>query len=183
MSRLKTLVIAAMVLLLASCASEFAVKAGVDLAPNAGIYLMDPPASFVADNWQQVLEVSHNDESHTLLAQLDINSLSGINLVVMTAQGVPVFQLEKAISGPVKSKKMLPIERLDPRYILADIMLVHWTVEVLSSQLYGLKIVAKDSKRLLYKGDELISEIRFLEEKTELVNYQRNYKIIFQRVN
>ena len=55
MSRLTRSLLLSLSILVASCASEFAVKTGVDLAPNAGIYLLDPPPSLVADNWQQVL--------------------------------------------------------------------------------------------------------------------------------
>ncbi|WP_105181806.1 DUF3261 domain-containing protein [Pseudoalteromonas sp. T1lg21] len=183
MSRLTRSLLLSLSILVASCASEFAVKTGVDLAPDAGIYLLDPPPSLVADNWQQVLEVRHGDEQHTLLAQLSLNSETGINLAVMTAQGMPIFQLEKAPLGPIKSEKMLPISAVDPRYILADIMLVHWPVTVLNSQLYGLNLVEQGSTRRLYQGEQLISEIRYLDGATELVNFQRDYKIKFQRVN
>ncbi|WP_462175832.1 DUF3261 domain-containing protein [Pseudoalteromonas gelatinilytica] len=78
---------------------------------------------------------------------------------------------------------MLPISAVDPRYILADIMLVHWPVTVLNSQLYGLNLVEQGSTRRLYQGEQLISEIRYLDGATELVNFQRDYKIKFQRVN
>ncbi|RZF90651.1 DUF3261 domain-containing protein [Pseudoalteromonas sp. CO302Y] len=183
MSAIMRYVIVVFSLFLVSCANEYAVKTGLDLAPNAGIYLSDPPVSLDLDNWQQVLQVTHGAEQYTLLAQLNLSSETGINLVVMTVQGMPIFQLEKAPLGAVKSEKMLPISAVDPRYILADIMLVHWPIDVLNSQLYGLVIDEQGATRRLYQGKRLISEIQFLDSQTKLVNYERDYSIIFQRVN
>ena len=171
-----------MLMLLAACTTQFSPQSVVEIADNTTLELADPPSQVVIDNWQQVLQVTHQDQQHSLLAQLSIDDQQGINLVVMTAQGMPIFILEKPPGAPIKSTKMLPITGVDPHYILADIMLVHWPVAEINNRLHGAIMHASATERRVINDEQLLVSIDFSGPVTQLINYQRDYKIQFQRV-
>ncbi|WP_392344843.1 DUF3261 domain-containing protein [Pseudoalteromonas prydzensis] len=177
--RTATLVIS---IFLTACSTQFSPQSMVEIADNTSLELADPPQQLVIDNWQQVLQVSHQGQQHTLLAQLSIDDQQGINLVVMTAQGMPIFILEKPPGAPIKSTKMLPIAGIDPRYILADIMLVHWPVAEINNRLSGAVMQDSGAERRIVNDEQRLVTIKFSGSVTQLINFQRNYKIQFQRV-
>ncbi|NMM42425.1 DUF3261 domain-containing protein [Pseudoalteromonas arctica] len=170
------------IMFLTACSTQFTPQSRVEIADNTSLELADPPKQLIIDNWQQVLHVSHQDQQHTLLAQLTIDDRQGINLVVMTVQGMPIFILEKPPGAPIKSTKMLPIAGVDPRYILADIMLVHWPVAEINKRLHGAVMQDKVGERRITHDEQLLVTINFSGSVTQLINFQRNYKIQFQRV-
>ena len=170
------------VMLLTACTTQFAPQNEVEIADNASLELADPPKQLVIDNWQQVLHVSHQQQQHTLLAQLSIDDQQGINLVVMTAQGMPIFILEKPFGAPIKTTKMLPIAGVDPRFILADIMLVHWPADEINKRLRGAVMDERKDERRISNDEQLLITINFSGPVTQLINFQHDYKIQFQRV-
>lgn len=177
--RTATLVIS---IFLTACSTHFSPQSIVEIADNTSLELADPPPQLVIDNWQQVLQVSHQGQQHTLLAQLSIDDQQGINLVVMTAQGMPIFILEKAPGAAIKSTKMLPIAGVEPSYILADIMLVHWPVVEINKRLHGAVMQSNLDERRITNGEQLLVTINFSGPITQLINFQRDYKIQFQKV-
>ena len=170
-------------MLIAGCASQLPQHETVILAPGITLNLADPPDSLTADNLQQILLVEHQDEEHTLVAQLDISKDTGIKLIVMTSQGVPIFNLHKPLGEPITSTKILPINDIDARYILADIMLVHWPVTALNKQLNGAVITQENVSRELHNKNIQLITIDSENENTTLINYHRDYKITFKKVN
>ncbi|MGO2372338.1 MAG: DUF3261 domain-containing protein [Pseudoalteromonas prydzensis] len=170
------------IMFLTACSTQFTSQSVVEIADNTSLELADPPKQLIVDNWQQVLQVSHQGQQHTLLAQLSIDEQQGINLVVMTAQGMPIFILEKPPGAPIKSTKMLPIAGIDPRYILADIMLVHWPVVEINKRLHGAVMQSNLDERRITNDEQLLVTINFSGPITQLINFQRDYKIQFQKV-
>lgn len=165
------------------CVTQFNEQNWVTLSQEASINLADPPSGLVVEQWQQILDISYQGEQQTLLSIVNIDAVNGISLTVMTAQGMPIFSLEKQVGRPLMSKKMLPISSVDPRYILADMMIVHWPEQALIKQLNGASVQDSKNQRQIFQGDKLIIDVNYTEAETVLRHSQRDYTIKFQRIN
>ncbi|GAA80320.1 DUF3261 domain-containing protein [Pseudoalteromonas sp. BSi20495] len=167
---------------LSACTSFTASKNRVYLSPNIQLNINSVPTQMFGQSWQHVLYITNQHKQHTVFAQLAINGSGSIKLLLMTVQGFPIMELEKPLNGPVKTRKMLAVEGIDPHYILADIALVHWPVAFLQKQLEGALIEQVGSNREVFNDEGIFITIDYSDESTTLNNILHQYQITFKKV-
>ncbi len=169
-------------ILLTACSSYYRSNAALEIAPKVMLNLDTMAPSMKGQTWQQVMYVTNQQQQHTLLSQLAVDNAGTLKLLIMTSQGLPIIELEKAAYQAMKSTKMLPGVALDATFVLADIALVHWPVEYLTQQLTGAKVVQTGSQRLITHAGSTLYRIRYQGDTTTLENNIRDYKITFKKV-
>jgi hypothetical protein len=176
------LVILLLCLSLTACTSYYRNSAALEIAPNVFLNLQTMASSMYGQTWQQVLYVTNQQQQHTVLSQLAVDDAGTVKLIMMSSQGVPLIELEKAQYQAIKTTKMLPGVNLDATFMLADIALVHWPISYLRQQLRGAVVEQLDNTRAVKQGDQTLITINYQGDSITLENTLRDYKITFKKV-
>lgn len=184
MPQLKVLRLAVLLLCLSltACTSYQRNNEQFAISPKVFLNLATMPSSMFGQTWQQVLSVTDQQQQHTVLSQLAVDNTGRLKLLMMTSQGLPLLELEKAPYQAIKSTKMLPGVDLDASFVVADIALVHWPIGFLKQQLSGAVVEHSANQRLVKRGDSLLISIDYQGDSTVLENHIRDYKITFKKV-
>jgi hypothetical protein len=184
MSQLSVLRVAILLLCLAltACTHYQRNSATLEIASKVFLNVQTMPASMYQQTWQQVLYVTNQQQQHTVLSQLAVDNIGTVKLLMMTSQGMPLLELEKAPYQAIKTTKMLPGVELDATFVLVDIALVHWPISYLRQQLRGAVVEQLNNQRVIKQGDSTLISITYNGDTITLENSIREYKITFKKV-
>jgi len=168
-------------LLVSSCATlkEQAVST-VDIASNVSLKLTLPPESLVGRNLSQLMTISYGQTSHQMLVQVAFEQ-DKLIMVAVSVQGVPLFELEMDALGQVALQSYISLPDFNPMYVLADIQLTHWPVDVLMPQLRGglIRDTANEQQQLreLVVNNEVVVRIHKRQQSTQFEHLERDYRL------
>ena len=109
----------------------------VTMSPNVTLRLTAPPAALHMQSQSQLIEAQFNDETHSLLAQVEFTE-SEIKLVAMTPSGIPLFDVQWSVTEEAVINQYVPVPGLDISYVIADIQWVSWPLAQLQSATTGI---------------------------------------------
>ncbi|MBQ4839064.1 DUF3261 domain-containing protein [Pseudoalteromonas luteoviolacea] len=131
-------------------------------------------------HFAQLLQFKVNDQVNELIVQLEFKQRE-MSMVAMTTTGLPIFEQTFRDDGTHHLHSYIELPEVKPEYVIADIQLVHWPIELLQQNLHGARIteeyVGSELKRVVLVDERPIIEISKSPEKTIYVNLERNYKI------
>ena len=120
----------------------------------------------------------------TMLCVLELDN-QRIAMAGLTNDGVGLFNLTYDGKTVVSDKSPLLADSVVPEFIITDLQLAYWPVNVLQKSLQGSawRLEADSNHRLLYyQGDKTIEVIYLLPDavwvrSVELINYRKNYRL------
>lgn len=174
------------VLLLTGCTtSHHYSESDVQIGGTGVLSLSQPPKALVGKRFMSSLIVKYTDAQHELIMQLEIDA-NKTTLVAVSPAGLPLFQQTYYADGRHDTEKFIPISDIDPRYILADIQLVHWPLAHLNQALMGAEIkeASMPSGRLreVVSGGKVMVSIQYNADKITFEHLQRQYQLTIKQI-
>ena len=123
------------------------------------------------------------DENHKQFLAATSFSDEGVGMALMTAEGIPLYELEYLVSGEIKAQELIPGIQLKPEYIFLDMQLTLWPIESLNRSLSGAIAQDYEFGRKILKGSELLVNIETMEKGYRFENIKRGYTIIIQEMH
>lgn len=179
----RTGMVSLLLILIAGCSSTLPLgNEQVMIAKGVRLTLTPPPSELVGQSFEQVLAINSSTHNEVLITQL-VFTKKGLILVAMTAQGVPIFELEYNHLEPIKVKKYVPLPGLDPVFILADIQLTNWPAKLLMENIQGATLAIDSSvgTRQIMQKRKIIINIENSKAVQRLHHYQRNYQLMITK--
>ena len=144
---------------------------------------MAPPTGTARRVIQQITALWPG-RKETMLCVLELDN-QRIAMAGLTNDGVGLFNLTYDGKTVVSDKSPLLADSVVPEFIITDLQLAYWPVNVLQKSLQGSawRLEADSNHRLLYyQGDKTIEVIYLLPDavwvrSVELINYRKNYRL------
>lgn len=132
----------------------------------------------------QLMTITYDNEQHTLLTQTEFQSNS-ITMAAMTPAGIPIVTVHYQHNAPLEVKQYIPLQRFDAKYIIADIQLALWPIDVLKKHLVSRDATLTESngQRLLFSKDAPLITITTQTDTTTLLHHERGYQIQLTQVH
>ncbi len=184
----KLIRIVALVTVCCSCTWLATQQGGVDrtrvaLSPDVRLQLSASPAHLIGIEVSQLIRLQYAGEQHQLLSRLQFTE-SGITLVAISTQGVPLFEIVFLEGREPHVRQYLPIKGPEPQYILADIQLVLWPAPQLRSNLQGAELVedADGKRRIILEQQQPLILIDRSERESRLEHLKRGYTVVISDI-
>lgn len=179
-----TALVLMLVLMLPGCSvqSGIAVKQNnvnqVDIAEGVMLQLTAPEGSLVNQSKNQLLTISYQGDESQLLTQLELTE-KGLNLVAVSPQGLPLFELVFVEGKVLQQKKYVEFDMLPLRYIISDIQLVYWPLITINSALTDgiMTEYQQGKKRIIKSGADVIISIIKGTDSISYQHFQRGYQL------
>jgi hypothetical protein len=173
-----------LVLMLSGCSthSNIAVNQNnvnqVDIAEGVMLQLTAPESSSVNQSKNQLLTITYQGNESQLLTQLELTE-KGLNLVSVSPQGLPLFELVFVEGKVLTQKKYIEFDMLPLRYIISDIQLVYWPLIRINSALTdGIMTESQNgTKRIIKSGADVIISIIKSTDSISYQHFQRGYQL------
>jgi hypothetical protein len=125
----------------------------VGIAEGVTLQLTAPESSMIHQSMNQLLTITYQGNENQLLTQLELTE-QGLNLVAVSLQGLPLFELVFVEGQVLQQKKYVEFDMLPLPYIISDIQLVYWPLITLNSALTDAVITEhKNGKERIIKSD------------------------------
>jgi len=180
------LILTTLVLVLMLCGCSTNSNVGVNLsnanqvqiAEGVTLQLTAPPGALVNQSKNQLLTISYQGSENQLLTQLELTE-KGLNLVAVSPQGLPLFELVFVEGQALQQKKYVEFDMLPLPYIISDIQLVYWPLVAINSALTDAVITEhKNGKERIIKSDgNVIISIVKGSESISYKHFQRGYQL------
>lgn len=167
-------------LLLAACTSRFEPDKLL-LADNVSYQLQRVPPNWPARSLTQLLTVTGNGETHSLLTQLEIGE-GELRFVALTPEGVSLFSLVYLSTGEIALEKYLPLGDLYPEYVIADLQLALWPIDDVNQGLVGATLSEQSTGRVLMRANTPLITVKQANQITTLTNHARGYTVTIQTI-
>jgi len=150
----------------------------VDIAEGVTLQLTAPQVSLVNQSKTQLLTISYQGSENQLLTQLELTK-PGLNLVAVSPQGLPLFELVFVEGEALQQKKYVEFDMLPLPYIISDIQLVYWPLITLNSALTGAVITEHNNgkERIITSAGNVIISIDKGPESIRYQHFQRGYQL------
>ncbi len=176
--------LAALVFMLCGCSSNSNVGVNqnnvnqVDIAEAVTLQLTAPPGSLVNQSKNQLLTITYQGKENQLLTQLELTE-QGLNLVAVSPQGLPLFELVFVEGQALKQKKYVEFDMLPLPYIISDIQLVYWPLAALNAALTDAVITENENgkERIIKSDGNLIISIVKGTDSISYKHFQRGYQL------
>ena len=178
-SWLRVFAVSALVFL-SGCVSRIS-QNQLQLADAVSYQLQGVPSDWQARSMTQLLTLTRGDETNSLLTQLEIAD-GELRLVALTPEGMSLFSLVYLRTGEIQVEKYLPLGELYPEYVIADLQLSLWPIELVNQGLKGATLLAVATGRELKQGDTKLVTLSQTDKVTTLINHVRDYSIIIQTI-
>lgn len=156
------------------------------LAQNVRFLLTDPPLEKIATVDSHLVEISSKGQSHQFIAQVEYRK-NEIAMAAVSAEGLPLFDFIWFSDKTSEINQYVPLPNIDIGFIITDIQLSNWPLEVIKSALFGSNVSVKQHSILNEKGaiwqrtitqnDNIIVKIEKFVDGYELENIVRGYRI------
>jgi len=178
------IILTVFVLMLSGCNSN--TKYGVDhsntnqvaIAEGVTLQLTAPEGSMINQSMNQLLTISYQGNENQLLTQLELTE-KGLNLVAVSPQGLPLFELVFVEGQALQQKKYVEFDMLPLPYIISDIQLVYWPLAALNAALAdGVITENENGKERIIKSDgNVIISIIKGSDSISYKHFQRGYQL------
>lgn len=182
------LCIAAFVLMLSGCSthSNLAAQASeassngnlINIGEGVTLQLTAPDSSLVNQSKNQLLTITYKGKENQLLTQLELTA-QGINLVAISPQGVPLFELVFKEGQELQQKQYVAVDMLPLPYIVSDIQLVYWPLAQLNTAISGAKVVEEQNgkERMITANGNVLIRIDKGSKSISYQHLQRGYQL------
>ncbi|WP_199609011.1 DUF3261 domain-containing protein [Flocculibacter collagenilyticus] len=167
-------------ILITGCASKIPTNTqSVSVASDVNLSLSMPQMSQLTslkESQQQLITFKSNNHNRSILVNTEYD-LSGIKMVAMSPQGIPLFSLNFIKEQQIQLQRYIPLDDLRPEYIMADFQLVHWPVELLNKHLNGGKIEEKHNgnERVIIQDSKTVIRIKYNKHHINFEHLERGY--------
>ncbi len=133
----------------------------VYLSKTATFALISPNEWAPTLESQTLMQATYASKNYTFQFVLSMTT-SNITVLGLTDTGQELFRLGYE-QDHLSFSSLIPKNRLKPEYLLADIELAYFPIEILNDRLHasGLTLIVSDNKRLIYEGTAPIITIDF----------------------
>ena len=156
------------------------------LAQNVSFLLTDPPLEKIATVDSHLVEISSKGQSHQFIAQVEYRK-NEIAMAAISPEGLPLFDFIWFSDKTSEINQYVPLPNIDIGFIITDIQLSNWPLEVIKSALMGSNVSVRQQSILNEKGaiwqrtitqnDNTIVKIEKFVDGYELENIVRGYRI------
>ncbi len=162
------------------------------LTKSMGLVLTVPPTEKVGSIDSHLVEITTKGESHRFIAQVEYRS-NEIAMAAVSPSGVPLFDFTWFSNKTTEINQYVSLPFVDIRFIIADMQLCHWPINIIQSSLLGSNVRAvqvedtNDKKavwqRTIWDNDQIIIKIDKLKGSYQLENVMRDYSIRLVNLN
>jgi hypothetical protein len=173
------IILTAFVFMLSGCSSNLNVGVNqVDIAEGVTLKLTAPQGALVNQSKNQLLTISYQGSENQLLTQLELTE-QGLNLVAVSPQGLPLFELVFVEGEVLQQKKYVEFDMLPLPYIISDIQLVYWPLLALNAALTDAVITENENgkERIIKSDDNVIISIIKGSNSISYKHFQRGYQL------
>lgn len=151
----------------------------VDIGRNIHLSLTNPPNSLHEQERLQLITFEFEGEAQSLLLATTFRK-DGVGLVAMSLQSIPLFELTFSEGKPLEVQQYMPLSFIEPRYIVADLQMVHWPLDVLNHSVSGavFHIEKQENgqklRKLAQDGSDVVT-VAVSEKGIAFTHHQRGY--------
>ena len=174
-----------LVWLLTACALTSDNKS-VFLADELSFILTAPPANKIATVDSHLVTITSKEQTHQFIAQVEYRR-DEIAMAAVSPQGLPLFDFVWFSYKATEMNQYVPLPSVDIAFIIADIQLCNWPLEILKTAMLGHNVDVKQTpvlhensiiwQRIITQNNRDIIKIEKRDDGYELENFIRGYRI------
>ena len=171
--------------LLTACALT-ADNKSVFLADELSFILTAPPANKIATVDSHLVTITSKEQTHQFIAQVEYRR-DEIAMAAVSSQGLPLFDFVWFNNKAIEVNQYVPMPSIDIGFIIADIQLCNWPLEILKTSILGTDVDVSQSRvlheesiiwqRIITQNNRDIIKIEKRDDGYELENFIRGYRI------
>lgn len=170
-------------LLIGGC-STFVEQKQIALSEEV-VWQVQPYQSSLIVAQTQVLTAIYGNESHKMLVQSELSD-DALNMVALSLQGLPLFELKLDSHGNISSKRYLPIS-VKPEYIISDMQLIQFPLSRIRQYIRGADVIETQhsgfKRRVIRANSKDIITIEYHPDITKFEHTGRQYKLLLEALD